>query len=105
MLVLMNESLTASSGGSRRAQLHDRSDLGVLKRAADSSRVLVTHSIKTMPAALAIFIESGKSAGVILVPQELHGKLPLMICYQFGMHVRRKSGERRLYAFLTDNFF
>jgi hypothetical protein len=46
-------------------------DHEVLAQAAREERVLVTHDLKTMPNALASFLESASSPGVIVVPQHL----------------------------------
>jgi hypothetical protein len=47
------------------------SDATVLRLAAESGRILISHDRKTMPAHLARFIESYSSPGVIIVSQEL----------------------------------
>jgi hypothetical protein len=46
-------------------------DLEVLRIAAESGRVLVSHDRKTMPAHFARFLESRSSPGVIIVAQDL----------------------------------
>jgi hypothetical protein len=46
-------------------------DREVLALAARDGRVLVTHDSRTMPHHFGSFIESGRSAGVIVVPQHL----------------------------------
>ena len=43
----------------------------VLRIAAESGRILVSHDRKTMPAHFERFLERGPSPGVILVSQEL----------------------------------
>jgi hypothetical protein len=47
------------------------SDATVLRLAAESGRILISHDRKTMPAHLARFIESYSSPGVIIVSQQL----------------------------------
>jgi len=50
------------------AHLDDLNDEAVLRLAASQSRILVTHDKRTMPAALASFVDSGgTSPGVLLV--------------------------------------
>jgi len=46
-------------------------DPDVLRIAAESARILVSHDRKTMPAHFARFLERGSSPGVIIVSQEL----------------------------------
>ena len=46
-------------------------DPDVLRIAAESARILVSHDRKTMPAHFARFLEKGSSPGVIIVSQEL----------------------------------
>jgi hypothetical protein len=46
-------------------------DLDVIRIAAESGRVLVSHDRKTMPAHFARFLESRSSPGVIIVAQDL----------------------------------
>src|SRR5690348_4994827 len=46
-------------------------DQDVLRIASESSRILVSHDRKTMPAQFARFLEKGSSPGVIIVSQEL----------------------------------
>jgi Domain of unknown function (DUF5615) len=45
-------------------------DPDVLRIAAESGRILVSHDRKTMPAYFARFLKKGSSPGVIIVPQE-----------------------------------
>jgi len=47
------------------------SDLDVLRIAAESDRILVSHDRRTMPANLARFLETHSSPGVIIVSQDL----------------------------------
>ena len=44
-------------------------DLTVLQVAAQQTRILVSHDISSMPAALAAYRRTGRSPGVLLVPQ------------------------------------
>src|SRR5205807_5173973 len=46
-------------------------DPDVLRIAAESGRILVSHDRKTMPAHFARFLKKGSSPGVIIVSQEL----------------------------------
>ncbi|MBZ5620515.1 MAG: DUF5615 family PIN-like protein [Acidobacteriia bacterium] len=46
-------------------------DPDVLRIAAESARILITHDRKTMPAHFARFIEKRSSPGVIIVSQDL----------------------------------
>jgi hypothetical protein len=46
-------------------------DPDVLRIAAESGRILVSHDRKTMPAHFARFLKEGSSPGVIIVSQEL----------------------------------
>jgi hypothetical protein len=46
-------------------------DAGVLRIAAESGRILISHDRKTIPGHLARFLESQSSPGVILVSQDL----------------------------------
>ena len=46
-------------------------DPEVLKVAAESERILVTHDRKTLPAHFRQFLKSHSSPGVIVVPQDL----------------------------------
>lgn len=46
-------------------------DPDVLALAAQASRVLVTHDVRTMPQHFASFIAEQRSSGVLLVPQSL----------------------------------
>lgn len=46
-------------------------DNAVLRLAASSGRVLVTHDVSSMPEAFSRFIKEHKSPGVILISQEL----------------------------------
>ena len=46
-------------------------DPDVLRIAAESSRILISHDRKTMPSHFARFIEERSSPGVIIVSQEL----------------------------------
>ena len=48
--------------------LHDRE---VLALAAREERILVTHDSRTMPRHFGAFVESQRSAGVIVIPQHL----------------------------------
>ncbi|MCU0247812.1 MAG: DUF5615 family PIN-like protein [Bryobacter sp.] len=43
----------------------------VLRIAADASRILVTHDVRTMPRHFTTFIEQRSSPGVILIPQAM----------------------------------
>lgn len=54
------------------ADLRGLSDPAVLARAAADGRVLVSHDGKTMPSHFAEFITSGKSPGLLIVPQNLN---------------------------------
>ena len=47
------------------------SDPEVLRIAADSARILVSHDRRTMPAHFARFLEESSSPGVIIISQEL----------------------------------
>jgi hypothetical protein len=51
------------------AQLRGLDDPDVLAIAARDERILVTHDSKTMPRHFGSFIESQRSAGVIVIPQ------------------------------------
>jgi hypothetical protein len=53
------------------AALRGLSDGEVLAVAAGEGRVLVTHDAKTMPRHFGEFVQSHKSAGVIVVPQHM----------------------------------
>lgn len=53
------------------AELAEKSDLEVLRIAADAGRILVTHDWKTMPAMFEEFTAIQKSSGVLIVPQRL----------------------------------
>ena len=53
------------------AGLHGQDDSVVLARAAEERRVLVSHDRKTMPRHFAEFIQSGTSAGLLIVSQKL----------------------------------
>jgi hypothetical protein len=46
-------------------------DPDVLRIAADSGRILISHDRKTMPAHFALFLEQRSSPGVIIVSQDL----------------------------------
>lgn len=46
-------------------------DPDVLRTAANSGRILISHDYRTMPAHFATFCETRSSPGVILVPQDL----------------------------------
>ncbi len=46
-------------------------DSEVLRLAAESGRILISHDRKTMPGHLARFIESHSSPGVVIVSQDL----------------------------------
>jgi hypothetical protein len=58
----------ASASAARLAGLADREVLGL---AASAGRILVTHDVRTMPLHFAAFVKTGRSSGVILVPQHL----------------------------------
>ena len=53
------------------AQLRGLDDRQVLALAARDERILVTHDSRTMPRHFADFVESERSAGVIVIPQHL----------------------------------
>lgn len=53
------------------AQLKGLNDRDVLALAARDGRVLVTHDSRTMPHHFGEFVESERSAGVIVIPQHL----------------------------------
>ena len=53
------------------ANLRGLADHEVLALAARGGRVLVTHDSRNMPRHFGVFIESQRSAGVIVVPQHL----------------------------------
>lgn len=53
------------------ADLRGVADPEVLRVAADSSRILVTHDRRTMPSHFAQFIAGRTSAGVIMVPKDI----------------------------------
>lgn len=53
------------------ADLAFRSDVEVLRIAADDGRLLVTHDQRTMPAAFGEFLLTRSSPGVLIVPQRL----------------------------------
>jgi hypothetical protein len=46
-------------------------DSAVLRIAAESGRILLSHDRRTMPAHLAQFLQTNSSPGVIIVPQDL----------------------------------
>jgi hypothetical protein len=49
----------------------DVPDIGVLHKAADLGRILISHDRKTMPAHFARFLNIRSSPGLIIVPQDL----------------------------------
>jgi uncharacterized protein with PIN domain len=53
------------------AHLTGLDDREVLALAAREERILVTHDSKTMPRHFGVFVESQRSAGVIVIPQHL----------------------------------
>ena len=53
------------------AHLKGLDDPEVLALAASEGRVLVTHDSRTMPGHFGAFVESHRSAGVIVIPQHL----------------------------------
>ncbi len=53
------------------AHLKGLDDPEVLALAAGEGRVLVTHDSRTMPSHFGAFVESHRSAGVIVIPQHL----------------------------------
>jgi hypothetical protein len=53
----------------RSQPINDVDDLTVLHLAAQDSRILVSHDVSSMPAALAQYLRGGHSPGVLLVPQ------------------------------------
>lgn len=53
------------------AGLRGVADPAVLRAAADSGRILVTHDRRTMPSHFAQFIAGRTSAGVIVVPKDI----------------------------------
>jgi hypothetical protein len=53
------------------AHLQGLDDREVLALAARDERVLVTHDSRTMPRQFGRFVESERSAGVIVIPQHL----------------------------------
>jgi len=53
------------------AHLKGLDDPDVLALAASEGRVLVTHDSRTMPGHFGAFVESHRSAGVIVIPQHL----------------------------------
>jgi hypothetical protein len=53
------------------ADLHGLDDLAVLTLAARDERILVTHDSKTMPRHFGEFVNTHRSAGVIVIPQHL----------------------------------
>ncbi len=55
----------------REGRVIGASDATVLRLAAESGRILISHDRKTMPAHLARFLENHSSPGVIIVSQEL----------------------------------
>ncbi len=56
---------------SHAAALHAKPDEEVLRIAAESGRVLVTHDQRTMPAVFGRFLTSNHCPGVLIVPQSL----------------------------------
>jgi hypothetical protein len=52
-------------------QMRGLPDPGVLTRAAEDGRILVTHDRRTMPAHFADFIQQRESPGVIIVSQRV----------------------------------
>ena len=52
-------------------KLHGVPDILVLKRTADTGRVLVSHDRRTLPAVFRDFISRGSSPGLIIIPQRL----------------------------------
>ena len=59
----------------RSAGLDRRPDPDVLRIAADSGRILVTHDRNTMPGHLRNFIRQQSSPGIIVVPQRMPVRL------------------------------
>ncbi len=57
--------------GAHEYGLAGRTDAEVLRIVARDGRILVTHDHKTMPGEFGRFIEHEKSAGLLIVPQNL----------------------------------
>ena len=56
------------------AGLDRRSDPDVLRIAAESNRLLVTHDRNTMPAHFRRFIRQNNSPGIVVIPQRMRVK-------------------------------
>ena len=79
--------------GARDGGVLSLSDPEVIRVAAESGRILVSHDRKTMPGHFARFLETGPSPGIIIVPQDLDiGAVIEDLCCWSGQPPMQRSG-------------